>query len=310
MAYFWRLLFSAIAVFAFTFLTHTANASPLNDTPTTAREFLQMGVEKISHSHYEEAIADFNQAIQLQNNLGQSDSGEAFSDRCLAYLQIQEYQQAIADCTQAINLSPENAEAYINRGLANYRQQDYLSAIADYQQAIALKPADFRAYYNLALAHAATDKYLEAIVDYNLALSQIPPSANLLLADIYNDRGLARLQMQDFEAAMADFSKAIQLDVNDYRAYFNRGCACGKKGDNFGALRDFSKVIRLNPSNGMAYVNRGVARYQLGYYQGAIADLQKASEFFGYTGEKLAYEKAVKILETMQKQLPAASEFV
>ncbi|BAZ01903.1 TPR repeat-containing protein [Tolypothrix tenuis PCC 7101] len=298
MIYFWRLLFSTIAVFAFTFSTHTANASVLNHTPTTAREFLQQGVDQISHSHYEEAIADFNQAIQLQNNLGQKDLGEAYSDRCLV------------DCTQAINLSPDNAEAYINRGLANYRQQDYLSAIADYQRAIALKPADFRAYYNIALAYAATDHNLEAIVDYNLALSQIPPSANLLLADIYNDRGLARLQLLDYEGAMTDFSKAIQLDGNDYRAYFNRGCACGKKGDNFGALRDFSKVIRLNPSNGMAYVNRGVARYQLGYYQGAIADLQKASEFFGYTGEQLAYEKAVKILQTMQKQIPAASEFV
>ncbi|QIR38588.1 tetratricopeptide repeat protein [Tolypothrix sp. PCC 7910] len=305
MAYFWRLILSTIAVFAFTFSTHTANASPLNHTPTNAREFLQMGVDKISHSHYQEAIADFDQAIQLQNNFG-----EAYSERCLAYLQIQEYQQAIADCTQAINFSPDNAEDYINRGLASYRQKDYLSAIVDYQRAIALKPADFRAYYNLALAHAATDKYLEAIADYNLALSQISPSANILLADIYNDRGLARLQLQDFEAAMADFSKAIQLDANDYRAYFNRGCACGKKGDNFGALRDFSKVIRLNPSNGMAYVNRGVARYQLGYYQGAIADLQKASEFFGFTGEKLAYQKAVKILETMQKQIPSASEFV
>ncbi|BAY33606.1 TPR repeat-containing protein [Nostoc carneum NIES-2107] len=305
MIYFWRLLFSTIAVLAFTFSTHPANASALNHTPTTAREFLQMGVDKISHSHYEEAIADFNQAIQLQSNFG-----EAYSDRCLAYLQIQEYQQAIADCTQAINLSPDNAEAYINRGLANYRQQDYFSAIADYQRAIALKPADFRAYYNIALAYAATDNNLEAIVDYNLALSQIPPSANLLLADIYNDRGLARLQLLDYEGAMTDFSKAIQLDATDYRAYFNRGCACGKKGDNFGALRDFSKVIRLNPSNGMAYVNRGVARYQLGYYQGAIADLQKASEFFGYTGKKLAYQKAVKILQTMQKQIPAASEFV
>ncbi|MDZ7961221.1 MAG: tetratricopeptide repeat protein [Aulosira sp. DedQUE10] len=305
MAYFWRLLISAIAIFTFTFWTHAAHASPVSNSQTTASQFLHLGVDKMRQSHYLEAIADLNQAIQLQSNFG-----EAYSDRCLAYLQLQEYHQAIVDCTQAINLSPENAEAYLNRGLANYRQQDYLSAIADYQRAIALKPYEFRAYYNLALAHAATNKYLEAIVDYNLALSQISPSANLLLADIYNDRGLARLQLQDFEAAMADFSKAIQLDANDYRAYFNRGCACGRKGDNFGALRDFSKVIRLNPSNGLAYVNRGVTRYQLGYYQGAIADLQKASEFFGYAGEKLSYEKAVKLLKTMQKQIPYASEFV
>ena len=304
MSYFWRLFWSAIAALTLSFWTHAADASPIANSQTTAHEFFQLGVDRILHSNYQEAIADLNQAIELQ-----SDFAQAYSNRCLAYLQLQQYHQAIADCTAAINLSPSNAEAYLNRGLANYRQKDYPAAIADYQRAIALKPDEFRVYYNLALADAATKNYSEAIVNYNLALRQIPASANILRADIYNDRGLAQLELQDFEAAMADFSMAIHLDINDYRAYFNRGCACGRKGDNFGALRDFSKVIRLNPSNGMAYVNRGVARYHLGYYQGAIADLHKASNFFGDQGKKLAYQKALYLLKAMQKQIPSISEF-
>ncbi|MBD2358841.1 tetratricopeptide repeat protein [Tolypothrix sp. FACHB-123] len=303
MTSFWRLFLSAIAIFTFIFWTPAANATPISHAPTTASDFFQLGVNEIQQGNYQQAIADLNQAIKLE-----SDFDQAYSDRCLAYLQLQEYHQAIADCTVAINLSPTNAQGYLNRGLANYRQQDYPAAIADYEQAIALQPDEFRTYYNLALAYAASGNYSQAIADYNLALSQIPASANIILADIYNDRGLAQLELQDMEAAMADFTMAIQLDANDYRAYFNRGCACGRKGDNFGALRDFSKVIRLNPNNGMAYVNRGVARYQLGYYQGAIADLQTASDFFGNRGEKRAYEKALTLLKTMQKQMPSATE--
>jgi tetratricopeptide (TPR) repeat protein len=304
MNYFWRLFLSTIAVFFLAFGTNPADASSISKSQLTAQEFLKLGAEKILHSNYPEAIADLNQAIQLESNFAQ-----AYSDRCLAYLQLQDYQQAIADCSQAINLTPENAEAYLNRGLANYRQKDYAAAIADYQQAIALKPYEFRAYYNLALVHAAQGNYSQAIVDYNLALGQISQPKNILLADIYNDRGLARLELQDLEAAMVDFSRAIKLDANDYRAYFNRGCACGRKGDNFGALRDFSKVINLKPDSALAYVNRGVTRYHLGYYQGAIADLQKASQFFGYQGEQLAHQKALVLLKTMQKQLPSISEF-
>ncbi|MBD2198882.1 MULTISPECIES: tetratricopeptide repeat protein [Calothrix] len=304
---FWRLFLSAIAILTFTFCTHAANAAPLSHTQattqTTAREFFELGVNEIQHGDYQQAIANLNQAIQLQ-----SDFHQAYSDRCLAYLHLQQYHQAIADCTVAINLSPTNAQAYLNRGLANYRQQDYPAAIADYEQAIALQPHEFRAYYNLALAYAATGNYSQSITDYNLALSQIPTSTPVVLADIYNDRGLAQLELQDIEGAMADFTMAIKLDAKDDRAYFNRGCACGRKGDNFGALRDFSHVIRLNPNNGMAYVNRGVARYQLGYYQGAIADLQTASDFFDNRGEKQAYEKALTLLKTMQKQMPSVTE--
>ncbi|BAY08326.1 tetratricopeptide repeat protein [Calothrix sp. NIES-2098] len=305
MNYFWRLFLSAIVAFFLIFSTDAVYASPISNAQKTASKFLQSGVEKIIHSNYQAAIEDLNQAIQLQSNFG-----EAYSDRCLAYLQLQDYHQAIADCTQAINFTPNDAEAYLNRGLASYRQQDYAAAKADYHRAIALKPSEFRAYYNLALVHAAKGNYSQAIIDYNLALGQISQPTNLLLADIYNDRGLARLQLQDLEAAMVDFSTAIYLDANDYRAYFNRGCACGRKGDKFGALRDFSKAIKLKPDSALAYVNRGVTRYHLGYYQGAIADLQKASGFFGDTGEKLAYQKALDLLKAMQKQLPSVSEFV
>ncbi|MDZ8053987.1 MAG: tetratricopeptide repeat protein [Aulosira sp. ZfuVER01] len=304
MNYFWRLFLSAIVACVLTFSTDAAQASPILNHQITASEFLKLGVDKILHSNYQEAIEDLNQAIQLQSNFG-----EAYSDRCLAYLQLQDYHQAIADCTQAINFTPNNAEAYLNRGLASYRQKDYAAATADYHRAIALKPYEFRGYYNLALVHAAKGNYSQAIVDYNLALGQISQPTNILLADIYNDRGLARLQLQDLEAAMVDFSRAIHLDANDYRAYFNRGCACGRKGDNFGALRDFSKVIKLKPDSALAYVNRGVTRYHLGYYQGAIADLQTASRFFGHTGEKLACQKALDLLKTMQKQIPSVSEF-
>ncbi|WP_342663884.1 hypothetical protein [Cylindrospermum stagnale] len=81
-------------------------------------------------------------------------------------------------------------------------------------------------------------------------------------------------------------------------------------GDKFsiGAISDFSQVIRLNPSNGQAYVNRAVARYNLGYHQGAIADLQQASEYFGHQGQKLAYEKTLDLLKTVQQQISSELE--
>jgi tetratricopeptide (TPR) repeat protein len=114
--------------------------------------------------------------------------------------------------------------------------------------------------------------------------------------------------LQDLEAAMGDFNLAISLNSQDYRAYFNRGCACGRNGDNSGALRDFSQVIRLKPSYALAYVNRAVARHRLGYHQGAIADLQIASQYFEHEGEKLAYDRTLDLLNTIKQQIPPEIE--
>ena len=49
----------------------------------------------------------------------------AFQDRGLAYYDKRDYDNAIADYDQAIRLDPNNAKAFNFRGLAYYRKQDY-----------------------------------------------------------------------------------------------------------------------------------------------------------------------------------------
>ncbi|WP_371418163.1 tetratricopeptide repeat protein [Anabaena sp. UHCC 0253] len=303
MTYFWRLILSIIIVFVCAFLVPSANSSLLAETQITASDLFKLGVNQMHQKSYQKAIENFSLAIQMQ-----SDFSVAYSDRCLAYLQIQDYHQAIADCTQALNLAPDNTEAYLNRGIAQYRQGNYLDAIADYNQVIALKPDNFRAYYNRGIALAGDGNYSQAIIDYNLALTKVPSTNTLRLADIHNDRGLAHFELQNMEAAMNDFHFAIHFNPDDDRAYFNRGCICGRNGDNFCAKRDFSQVIRLNPSNAQAYVNRGVANYNLGYYQIAISDFQKASVYFGQQKQILAYQRTLDLLKRVQKEISSVWE--
>ncbi|WP_242059098.1 MULTISPECIES: tetratricopeptide repeat protein [Nostoc] len=59
----------------------------------------------MQRGNYQEGIENFNQAIELEK-----DFAVAYSDRCLAYLQLQDYHQGVTDCTQAINFAPDNFE--------------------------------------------------------------------------------------------------------------------------------------------------------------------------------------------------------
>lgn len=63
------------------------------------------------------------------------------------------YQGAIADLNQSINLNPQNAFAYNSRGNAYYELRQYQDAIAQYDQAITLNPNYAEAYFNRGLAH-------------------------------------------------------------------------------------------------------------------------------------------------------------
>ena len=65
-------------------------------------------------------------------------------------------------------------------------------------------------------------------------------------------------------------------DAQSAAVFMKRGYAKFNKGDYQGALADFNKAIEINPQDSIAYYNRGSAKDELGDYQGAIADYNKA----------------------------------
>ncbi|MCC5663298.1 tetratricopeptide repeat protein [Nostoc sp. CHAB 5784] len=137
MSYLYRLFLSLFIAFPLTFLTLPAHSSPIiYITPITGADFLELGIDKMRRGNYQEAIENFNQAMPTAVNYAlEKDFAVAYSDRCLAYLQLQDYHQAVTDCTQAINFAPDNSEAYLNLGVAHYRQGDYAAAIVDLNRA-------------------------------------------------------------------------------------------------------------------------------------------------------------------------------
>jgi tetratricopeptide (TPR) repeat protein len=63
--------------------------------------------------------------------------------------------------------------------------------------------------------------------------------------------------------------------------YINRGWAKRAKGDFDGAIADYSKAIELNPKLAVAYSNRGEAKKAKGDQEGADADLAQAEKLRG-----------------------------
>jgi len=80
----------------------------------------------------------------------------------------------------------------------------------------------------------------------------------------------------DFD--IAKFTKAIELDPTDFRAYKDRGNAYYKKGMIDLAILDYSKAIEINPQYFIAYNNRGNAYQHTGRHDLAIADYNKTIE--------------------------------
>jgi len=82
----------------------------------------------------------------------------------------------------------------------------------------------------------------------------------------------------DFGAAVADYSRAIELDPQIVNAWNNSGQAKRALGDIQGALADFEHAIALKPRYYLSHLRRGQARLDQGDSEGAIADLNRDLE--------------------------------
>ena len=99
------------------------------------------------------------------------------------------------------------------------------------------------------------------------------------LADLYLKRGQAQLCVGGADSrarAMADYSKAIEIDPRFAKAYFYRGSEYTNQAKYDEAISDFNKAVDLDPNDAAAIRFRGLAFFVSGQNDSAIADLDKA----------------------------------
>ena len=88
-------------------------------------------------------------------------------------------------------------------------------------------------------------------------------------------RGLAHLEKKQFDLAVAEFSKAIELGQRGKSSYQHRGLAYLEKAQYNFALSDFSKAIEIDPKDPWAFEMRALTFLATDQYKPAIVDLQK-----------------------------------
>lgn len=132
-------------------------------------EYFERGLQHYGDGRYNEAIADWTEAIRLK-----PDDAHAYVNRGLAYFQIGDYDRTLVDCDKSIQLNSDFALAYFVRGRAYYNKGEHNRALVDYDASIYLDPTYTRAYFYRGLAYLNKGDYDRAIVDYDRALAIDP----------------------------------------------------------------------------------------------------------------------------------------
>lgn len=115
------------------------------------------------------------------------------------------------------------------------------------------------------------DEYDKAIDEYNKAIELDPKNAIG-----YFDRGYAYYYKKNYSAAMSDFDKTLLLDPDYYSAYLGRARVKTKTTDYTGALADYNKLLSMSREAKYYYYRAGFKRKSMKDYQGALDDYDQA----------------------------------
>lgn len=150
----------------------------------------------------------------------------------------------IKDLNKAIALSPDNITLYEMR-VERYRYlEDYENAISDYDFLIENDPENYFIYKMRAFCYERIGLYKEALEDCKKSVDLNNGCADVI---IFGTCGFANYKLGNFEKALTDFDKVLELK-DDIETYYYRGLAKFRLKHFKKSYADFKKALELNPN--------------------------------------------------------------
>jgi tetratricopeptide (TPR) repeat protein len=163
------------------------------------------------------------------------------------------------------NRNHYDAVIFADKAAIKVKSKDYAGALLDYDRSIDLNPGDPEILCKRALIKTILTDYIGVIEDCNKAIELNPTKANA-----YSLRGRAKFDLA-FDKLMS-FRKSI-TDVNEKIKYFDSIDMV--KNEYEDALQDFDKAIELAPFDAVTFFDRGNLKIEMKDYKGAIMDFNK-----------------------------------
>jgi tetratricopeptide (TPR) repeat protein len=235
---------------------------PRNEFDHTARSetlthlAIQLTERKVAETNNKEAAKLLDQAlVEVETAIRLNPKYvTAYGGRGVIYREQGKTELALRDFTKAIELGPENPWTYSVRGALYAEGKQLDKAIADLTACLELWPGHDEAVRNRAIHHFDAKEYRKSIADCDEYIRRFPkPKPPLevgFVGYIYYIRGTSHGNLRDYDAAVRDLTKAIELipsyDGGYIGAYENRAEVYRKLKMPAQAEADLRKVAELS----------------------------------------------------------------
>ncbi len=240
----------------------------IRNSPNFTQAYIARAQVKFNLNDLDAAIQDAQKAIELKPN-----AEDAHFTLGEIYLAQQKFSDALPEFNKTLEISPANSEAFRGKIFSLYYSGKEKEASELVESAISKDPKTSINYYIKGVIANNKGKYARALESFDKALL-LNPGGNEF--NIYLNRGISYLELEEAEAALKDISKAIELGPDNASAYHSRGRVYYASKQYSEAVKDFSRSVEINPNNDAAYYNLGMTYFRLEDSKNACENFHKS----------------------------------
>jgi DNA-binding winged helix-turn-helix (wHTH) protein/tetratricopeptide (TPR) repeat protein len=205
-------------------------------------------LNKRTKQRYKTATECFEQAIEIDSNFALAYSGLADSYILFDFYGVISPWETIplarAAAVRAVELDAELAEAHTSlASIKLIHDRDFAGAEREFKRALRLNPKYARAHDWYAHCLMEMGRIEESLAECNLALELEP-----LDLEINQHLGSHHLFARQFDKAIEQLQKTLEMGPDFYRARVLLGIAYGQKGDFSRAINEFLQASLLEKS--------------------------------------------------------------
>ncbi|WP_300699842.1 tetratricopeptide repeat protein [Bacteroides sp.] len=178
--------------------------------------------------------------------------------------------------------------------------EDYVLSIQYFNQVINAKPYLFEPYFFRGLAKINLDDFQGAEADCDAAIQRNP-----FVVGAYQIRGLARIRQNKFDGAIEDYKAAIKYDPENVVLWHNLTLCHIQKEDYEAAKTDLGKLLTIAPRYTRAYLMRGEVSLKQNDTIQALNDFDKAIDMDRYDPDGWGARAIVRIQQGNYKEAEA-----
>ena len=171
-----------------------------------------------------------------------------------------------------------------NNRAQNIRLEKYRDAAVAFQTASRLDPKFYAALRRESITWRTVNEDRLALDAINKAIDLEREQITLEELDresssLHNDKGALLAKLEQPDAAIAAYNKAIALDRFFHLPYYNRGLIAGYREEWKQAIAEFDLALKYDNTYAPAYFNRGNAYYASGNLADAKLNYEKAISY-------------------------------